>query len=94
MPEENQWGTLLQQFLQAKGLDPEKKTIFETWEEVVPESLRSRCALKECERGKLIVQVTHPIIKQELIMKQAEILKKMQRDHPDLQIKRVQILNG
>ncbi len=85
---------LLENFVKSKNFDVLGANIFSVWEEIVPNNLRNHCYLKDLENDRLIVIVTKPVIKQELLMIQANILNFYQKKLPDVQIKGMSLFMG
>jgi len=82
-------GDILKSFLSFYHLDRGEAYVsfFSRWREIVGDDLASHARTVDIKKGALVVEVDHPGWMQLLQIKQAEILKTIERRYPDLRIR-------
>src|SRR5688572_112901 len=75
--------------LNQAGLTPviEQVKVMQAWERLVGSTLAKHAWLEKLDEGQLVVAVSHPALKQELLLRQDEILKRVSKILPGVSIR-------
>lgn len=60
-----------------------------SWKEISGEKIGLNTKIKDVEDGKLIIEIDHPGWKQLILLKERYILKKINKNFPELQVKKI-----
>ncbi|MCF7946251.1 MAG: DUF721 domain-containing protein [Spirochaetia bacterium] len=69
-------------------------SVFRKWDSIVGYDIAAHAKLKEIENHTLLVEVDHPGWSQMVSMKKKVILKRVQREFPELDIHAIRVLLG
>ncbi|MES2767019.1 MAG: DUF721 domain-containing protein [Bacteroidota bacterium] len=71
--------SILQQFLKDRGLDKKLKeySVPELWMELIGERAARVCEVRRFDHGQLVVEVSAPVWKTELLLRREELMKKL-----------------
>ena len=72
--------------------DREAVSLFSAWSKIAGLNEASHSRVEEIEKGVVYVSVDHPGWLQKLEMKHSQILKKLQKNYPELSIKAIRFL--
>lgn len=56
-----------------------EETIMRNWREIITPALASRCMPEKIDRDTLILRAANPVLRQEILFKQREILARLQK---------------
>ncbi|AFG36114.1 DUF721 domain-containing protein [Spirochaeta africana] len=84
-------GDLLGGLMDLLGADggSEIARLFQTWRSIVGDDIASHSAIEDIRNGTVIVVVDHPAWMQQIQFRQQHLLKRMQREFTQLEIKRI-----
>lgn len=68
--------------------------MFRSWERIAGQKLSEHSSIKELEKGTVIVETDHPAYMQMLQMKKGQILNKLQKAYPELDLKAIRFINS
>ncbi len=66
--------------------------VFKNWMDIAGEDIASHSAVKEIEHNTLIIEADHPGWIQIIQLKKAEILRKVKKKYPGVNIKSIKII--
>ena len=87
-------GNILKLFLDKHNLEIAKNytSFFRSWSKLAGTDAAAHSKVVDIRKGTLIVEVDHPGWIQLLQMKYSEILKKIKKHYPELEIKRIHLV--
>jgi hypothetical protein len=91
---EKKAGDILYRYLQKtySKLGKTYSEMFRSWENIVGDKLKDHSRIKELTKGSVLIEVDHPAYFQLLQMDKNKILYKLQKNYPELTIKRLKIV--
>lgn len=64
-------------------------SFYDSWKKIAGEKIGLNSKIKDVEDGFLIVEIDHPGWKQLISLKEKQIIRKISKDYPELNIKRI-----
>ena len=87
---------LLKEVLARAGIDPQapQALIYRLWDELLGADMAGSAWLRDIRRGRLEVEVDHPARLQMVRMRQREILRRVRRRFPELEVTGLHVVVG